>query len=61
MVILSKSTPLRTLKIESLNRDEMTSHVAEILDGQDDRIFSLKAEVRVLQIICGILLCWAVL
>ena len=47
--------------ITSLPKDELISHTAEIVSTQDKTIDTLRAEVRVLQVIAAVLLTWGVL
>ena len=49
------------MNLSSLPKDELISHTAEIVTTQDHTISTLRAEVRVLQVIAAILLTWGVL
>lgn len=43
------------MNITSLPKDEMASHLAEVIDSQDSKIISLYQERRALFIILGII------
>ena len=47
--------------INTMPKDEVLSHTAEIVSTQDKTIDTLKAEVRVLQVIAAVLLAMGVL
>ena len=49
------------MNITTLAKDELISHTAEIVSSQDHTISTLRAEVRVLQVIAAVLLAWGVL
>ena len=49
------------MNLNSLPKDELISHTAEIVTTQDHTIDTLRAEVKVLQVIAAILLTWGVL
>ena len=49
------------MNLSSLPKDELISHTAEIVASQDQTIDTLRAEVRILQVIGAILLAWGVL
>ena len=49
------------MNLTSLAKDELISHTAEIVSTQDHTIDTLRAEVRVLQVIAAVLLTWGVL
>ena len=42
------------MNLNNINRDELISHTAEILSTQDDKIFTLLAERRILWTLLGI-------
>ncbi len=52
---------ITTMNITTLPKDELISHTAEILTTQDRTIDTLRAEVRVLQVIAAVLLAMGVL
>ena len=49
------------MNINTLAKDDLLSHTAEIVSTQDQTIDTLKAEVRVLQVIAAVLLSWVLL
>lgn len=49
------------MNISTLPKDELLSHTAEIVSTQDHTIDTLRAEVRVLQVIAAVLLAIGVL
>ena len=49
------------MNLSSLPKDELISHTAEIVATQDQTIDTLRAEVKVLQVIAAILLAMGVL
>ena len=49
------------MNLQSLPKDELISHTAEVVSNQDQTISTLRAEVRVLQFIAAFLLTWGVL
>ena len=42
------------MNLNNINRDELISHTAEILSTQDDKIFTLLAERRILVTLLGL-------
>ena len=49
------------MNINSLPKDEMTSHLAEVIHTQDSKIIGLHQEKRVLWILLGIITTYALL
>lgn len=49
------------MNINSLSKEEMTSHLAEVIDTQDSKILNLYQERRALQLIAAVLLVWGLL
>ena len=49
------------MNLNTLAKDELISHTAEIVSSQDRTISTLRDEVRVLQVIAAVLLAWGVL
>lgn len=49
------------MNINSLNKDDMASHLAEVIDAQDSKIFNLHQEKKVLWILLGILFTYNIL
>ena len=49
------------MDLNSLAKDELISHSAEIVSSQDRTIDTLRAEVWTLQVIAAVLLTWGVL
>ena len=49
------------MNINSLPKDEMASHLAEVIDTQDTKILNLHQERRALQLIAAVLLVWGML
>ena len=43
------------MNINTLSKDEMASHLAEVIDSQDTKILNLHQEKKVLWILLGIL------
>lgn len=43
------------MNISTLTKDEMTSHLAEVIDSQDSKILALQQERRALWILLGII------
>ena len=43
------------MNIDRLTRDEMASHLAEVIDSQDTKLLALHQEKRVLWILLGII------
>lgn len=43
------------MNITSLSKDEMASHLAEVIDSQDSKIFTLYQERKVLMILLGVI------
>ena len=49
------------MNLQSLPKDKLLSHTAEIVSTQDQTISTLRSEVRVLQVIAAVLLALGVL
>ena len=40
--------PMKTITVDSMSKDEMTSHLADVIDSQDSKLLNLYAERRIL-------------
>ena len=49
------------MNITSLPKDEMTSHLADVIDSQDSKLIALHQEKRVLWILLGIITTYSIL
>lgn len=49
------------MNITSLSKEEMTSHLAEVIDSQDSKILTLHQEKRMLWILLGIITTYSIL
>jgi hypothetical protein len=49
------------MNLNTLAKDELISHTAEIVSTQDQTISTLRAEVKTLQVIAAVLLAMGVL
>ena len=49
------------MNLNTLPRDEMASHLAEIIESQDDTIIRLHQQQHVLWIITGIAFTWGLI
>lgn len=39
---------MKTITVDSMSKEEMTSHLAEVIDSQDSKLLNLYAERRIL-------------
>ena len=39
---------MKTITVDSMSKDEMTSHLADVIDSQDSKLLNLYAERRIL-------------
>lgn len=49
------------MNINALPRDEMASHLADVIDSQDSKLIALHQEKRVLWILLGIVTTYTLL